>query len=246
MADEPDLNIGEAMSKKVGPLPTGVWLLAVGGGIAVAVFVRRRAASSAEDPGTGISTDTQPGAGNLGQDDTGGDTPAPSGRPTTNEDWFQQAYDAILGTHAGYSPSLVTTALTKYLEGQTLTTAEQAIVSMALRLVGPPPVPPPLPEPGNPPPPSSTPPPPGPSYPGPTKPPPKPPAPKPKPSAPYQYRVKHNDTLSAIAARYHMSWEEVWAYNLKPGVRPAATQRVLKARGPHKLYAGQLILIPRK
>lgn len=157
VADPDGEGLDDTLAKKVGPLPLGVWLLAIGGGIAVAVFVRRQAASSAEDPGTGISTDTAPGAGNLGAD--GLDTPTPT-RPTTNDEWYQKALDTILGTHLGYSPTSVATALTKYLEGATLTTAEQAIVSMAIRLVGGPPIPPPLPDPGNPPPPTPNPPPP--------------------------------------------------------------------------------------
>jgi LysM repeat protein len=75
-----------------------------------------------------------------------------------------------------------------------------------------------------------------------TKPP--PPAPKPIPKAPKEYKVVHGDTLSAIAARNHTTWQKLFTYNTTPGVRPAATIAELKRRGPNLLYAGETILIP--
>lgn len=72
------------------------------------------------------------------------------------------------------------------------------------------------------------------------KPPAKPPAKKP----PIQYKVVHNDTLSAIAKKYHTTVAALWAFNTTPGNRPAATIATLKSRGQNLLYAGETILIP--
>lgn len=70
---------------------------------------------------------------------------------------------------------------------------------------------------------------------------------KPKPAAPKKpisYKVKSGDTLSSIAKKYGTTWQKLWAYNTKAGVRPADTIKTLKARGPNLLYSGETILIP--
>jgi LysM repeat protein len=72
---------------------------------------------------------------------------------------------------------------------------------------------------------------------------------KPKPvtkgqAKPLKYKVKHGDTLSSIAKKYGTSWQKLWAYNTKAGVRPADTIKTLKERGPSRLYSGETILIP--
>jgi LysM repeat protein len=76
--------------------------------------------------------------------------------------------------------------------------------------------------------------------------PPKPPAKKPpaKKKEPLEYKVKHNDTLSAIAKKHHTTTAALWTFNITPGNRPANTIKTLKARGPNLLYAGETILIP--
>jgi len=78
--------------------------------------------------------------------------------------------------------------------------------------------------------------------------PPKPPAKKPpaKKKEPLKYTVKHGDTLSAIAKKYHTTWQSLWQYNTADGNRPANTIKTLKSRGPNLLYAGETILIPQK
>ncbi|NUP38964.1 MAG: LysM peptidoglycan-binding domain-containing protein [Streptomyces sp.] len=82
---------------------------------------------------------------------------------------------------------------------------------------------------------------------------PKPPPKKkpPTPKEPTQYKVKHGDTLSSIAARHKnpktgkpYTWQQLWEYNTTPGNRPASTIATLKKRGPNLLYANETILIP--
>ncbi len=67
---------------------------------------------------------------------------------------------------------------------------------------------------------------------------------KPTGKKPIAYKVKHGDTLSAIAARYHTTWQKLWTYNTTAGNRPADTIATLKKRGPNLLFANETILIP--
>lgn len=59
-------------------------------------------------------------------------------------------------------------------------------------------------------------------------------------------RVQSGNTLSGIAAKFGETWQQVWAYNLAPGVRPAATQATLRSRGPNTLFRNEEIDIPSK
>lgn len=69
---------------------------------------------------------------------------------------------------------------------------------------------------------------------------------KPSKKAPVEYKVKHGDTLSAIAKKHGTTWQALWTYNTTAGNRPADTIKTLKQRGPNLLYAGETILIPQK
>lgn len=82
----------------------------------------------------------------------------------------------------------------------------------------------------------------------PTTTPPKPPPKKPTPAKkkPVTYKVKHGDTLSAIAKKYGTTWQQLWTYNTTSGNRSADAIKTLKQRGPNLLYAGETILIPQK
>jgi len=149
VADEPDIDIKETLGKKVGPLPVGVWIMAVGGGLIFAWYMRSRGGSAEESAEPGRSTVTAPGIGGAaggGGGSGGGDTT----RPATNEEWYQQAHQRLMATGL-YDALIVDTALKAYLSGsRQLTTQEQTIVSHAIRLIGPPPVPTPVPPPGGP------------------------------------------------------------------------------------------------
>lgn len=77
----------------------------------------------------------------------------------------------------------------------------------------------------------------------PTPPPPKP-APPQDPGTNW-YSVKSGDSFSSIAKRYGHGWQELWAYQLQPGIRPPETQAILKQRGPdHALFSGSSVAIP--
>lgn len=264
MADAPD--IPEALAKPVGPLPLGVWLLAVGGGLAVAVFVRRGAQNDAaeaeaelaeDDPsmpsfraGTGNGVDsTWPGAGNLYTQPSNPTSTAPGAtdgtepKPTTNEAWHALAIRRLLAK--GYSPLLVDSALRDYLAGEQLSRAEQAVIAEALVIVGAPPVAPPPPLPG------------GPAVPEiPTTPerpdrtPPQRPSPRPNPprrrapERPVSYTVAKGDTLASIARRHKVTTTALYAKN-RAGIEAAAKRYGRASSSSGKwIYPGTRLVIP--
>lgn len=53
--------------------------------------------------------------------------------------------------------------------------------------------------------------------------------------------ARPGDSISKIAARYHKSWQSVWEFNLK--YRDPKTVKVMKDRGPNKIYAGTRIWV---
>ncbi|MFD8943354.1 hypothetical protein ACFV00_15315 [Streptomyces californicus] len=248
--------LGATLGKKVGPLPLGVWLAAVVGGIGIAYVVRRRGDDEEPEPyvpdGTVIG---QPnGVGQNGKDDQDDDDDAETD-PQTNEQWGRVAIRRMIGR--GFEPGLVDRAIRKYLAGESLTVSERAVIAECLIVIGPPPVPPPpeipggsTPDPVDP----ITPPKPKPDPPGPgPKPKPKPPAPKPKPPTnryPKKWKTVVNgagSSYSKIAARYKLgiSGQQLYAYQLtKEAGRPASTVAKLKKRGPNLIYAAGTTVLP--
>ncbi|MFJ7153265.1 hypothetical protein ACIQVT_34550 [Streptomyces sp. NPDC100445] len=257
-----------AMGRKLGPLPMGVWILAVGGGLVLTYYMRR---ATPTDAGTDTSSDTAApdtggtgqgswpygfpnGVGQTGSTGTGDSTGTDSTLPTTNEQWQRRAVQILVGR--GYEPTAVDRAIAAYLGGESLTTTQRAIINEAIILIGPPPVSPPSPTTPDKPPPTTTPP----TPPKPTHPPtppwhfPKPPAPgKPKPQPTSDHitlRItKRGQTLSDLTAAYnsryhkHITWQEAWDFNLK--YRDAATVATLKKRGPNKTYVGSSFWFPK-
>ena len=153
------MNMPDVLTRKVGPLPVGVWVVALAGGIGVAVVIRRRAADSTAidpaaapgdtadmtaDPATGGAaggipwasgvTDTNPGAGNLGPG------PIADGPITTNAQWRHRV--ATVLTREGYHGALVENALARWFNGKTLTAPQRNVIDEAIARVGPPPHPP--------------------------------------------------------------------------------------------------------
>lgn len=69
----------------------------------------------------------------------------------------------------------------------------------------------------------------------------------PPPSGPQSnwYTAKSGDTFSKIASWYGHSWQELWDYQLQPGVRDPSTQATMRKRGPdHDLFNGSTVAIP--
>lgn len=143
-------NLGELAGRQLGPLPLGAWALAVGGGVAVAIVVRRNAlsapASPAElydptaDAGTGTGTAVNNAAGNSGGVTNIGTSYA------TNDEWEAAAVRWLIG--ARYDPTAAQAAVSRWLTGVPTTLAERAMVSAALVAIGGPPTSPPPPDSG--------------------------------------------------------------------------------------------------
>lgn len=140
-------DIKETLSKKVGPLPLGVWLLAVGGGLGLSYYVQRGSDEEevvedeefAFDQYSGDAFTAQPYSGEVGLPDFG--TQAPISQPpqtiNSNAQWIALGVDYLIGI--GASPLKANDALVKFTEGQVVDTQEQALVSQVIRHLGAPP-----------------------------------------------------------------------------------------------------------
>lgn len=139
--------------EKVGPVPA--WVLVVGGGVGLGVLalrVRSSARSAPTPAPLDVSTSEDapylPGLGPM----SGGSVPLYNNAITgngsltnikTNNDWNNYALSVLIGM--GYDPTIAAGALSKFLDGTTLTAQENAMVQVALSKIGPAPTPPPPP-----------------------------------------------------------------------------------------------------
>jgi hypothetical protein len=256
-------HVKTGLSKKLGPLPMGVWILAVGGGLVLAWFMRSRSSGDTTTDET-VAPDTwdygpSNGVGQTGYD-TGTDTGSTASTPiTTNEEWQHRAVQVLVGRL--YDPVTVDRAIGDYLAGNALTTTERAIVNEAILAIGPPPISPPPPPTADQPPTTVTPPttlpqPVGtPTPPITTRPPAKPaprPAQKPTPAKAYPQRWKTvingpRASYSTIAARYHLgiSGQELYQYQLSRNAgRPSSTVATLRKRGANLIYPTGTTVLP--
>lgn len=151
-------NIGAALARKVGPFSVGIWLLIGAAGLGLGFVLRRSmsglsgnlppidaAEADGSTPSTGAGYTTTPYFGTQGAlIPMNGGQPAGYGGDEpdmrTNNDWVRFAirYFADRGL---YSAGDVDTALRRYVQGESLTKAQAAIVSATLRDVGTPPEP---------------------------------------------------------------------------------------------------------
>jgi cell division protein FtsN len=230
-------------SKKVGPLPMGVWIAVIAGALGLAYYLNRNGglmsgSNTKQLPQPMIST---AGVAGVGRNAAGWSySPPPpthnpkDNTPTTNNEWGQDAVQYLISHN--YPPNLADSAVRNYLGGQQLTANEQALIAEVLKALGEPPQlvathpkPPPNEQPVTPKPKPQP------------KPQPKPrPKPQPKPKPQYRYiTVGHfhgpNSTLWDIAGRYlgnHNKWHEI--YNLNRD----------KISNPNLIYPGQRLRIP--
>jgi hypothetical protein len=259
-----------ALGKKLGPLPVGIWVLAVGGGLIFAYYMRSN--SSADDTTTEDTTGADTGGtgegswpygvpNGVGQWNNGGgqddDDTTDNTLPTTNEQWQKRAVSVLVGL--GYEAIAVDRAVSAYLGGESLTTIQRAIINEAILRIGPPPVSPPSPSTPDKPPPVVTPPvvkppvvtPPTPTWPihppHPTKP---PPAKPPTNAYPKRWKSVVNGPKSnytSIAKKYklNISGQALYDYQFsKEAARSASAKATLKKRGPNLIYAAGTTVLP--
>lgn len=230
-------SVTNTLTRKVGPFPGYVWAgLVIVGYLLYRKFYGARKASASVDPAAQLSGAADPVTGGVsygsaGSGSTGTNTTG--GAFTTNAQWEANALRGLVGE--GLNPSDVSNALNSYVNGKSVTGAQQLIINRAILEFGPPPegvlpvtVTPIV-----------------------TNPPPKPappvakrgapkPAPKPvhkvappKHAAPRYYTVKSGDTLYAIAERYYGNGSQY--------IRIAAANHL---SNPNLIHPGQRLVIP--
>lgn len=170
MAENPPRSGGKGLSKKIGGVDLKWWLIGGVGTIAIVYLAYKHSASTAAASTAATDTTTDPSidptTGIPYADETGdtyggayGTTPSEYGyvdpstgqyitngsgstavvtAPSTNAAWAQQAVAYF--ESLGYDATTVSSALGKYLTGQTLTSSENSLVSSVLGLQGAPPV----------------------------------------------------------------------------------------------------------
>lgn len=125
------------MSKKVGPFPLYVWLIAGVGGIGLYWYLNRSTSDSGESVEEVESNALTPGVGvgaNAGTDNS--DTV----NTDTNEAWTERAIRFLVDR--GTTPLVAQAMLSKYLDGSALSISEQVLLNLVLLQVGRPPYPP--------------------------------------------------------------------------------------------------------
>lgn len=146
--------VPEILTRELGPLPVWGWGVAIVGGVGIGIVLnRRRSSPTPVAPDTeatfmapSLSAFPSPGAYGTGGAigiSTGVVPTEPSG-PTisNNREWRAAALRSLVSQ--GMDSLAVDQALGRYLEGRSLTTAQQAIVAEALRRHGLPPDPAPV------------------------------------------------------------------------------------------------------
>jgi LysM repeat protein len=144
-----------SLSEEIGGVP--VWVVGAGIGLAVGVgiWLYRRNQNNGIAVNTFVPDESGSEAGDS--DPTNSDIGLPNGpvgdwlsenpgstafpvggsalpTPITNGQWARQVIDGLIGK--GDDPTLVNNAITKYVGGQALSTAEKSIVNLALQLYG--------------------------------------------------------------------------------------------------------------
>ena len=128
------------LTRKVAGFPVTTWLIMIGGAAVLGVYLRSRRSSSSAgtDAPAPVDPSTVPSTGTVPQGNNANPYPNPAdSRPKTNLEWQNLAITLLIGQ--GQDPGIVQSALAKFLGGQPLTAQEQALVSLAIRLAGPPP-----------------------------------------------------------------------------------------------------------
>jgi hypothetical protein len=131
MPDMPD------MGKKVGPLPMGAWIAVVAGGLALGYYINKKNSANQQPTAeqlteSGVGT----GGGTFLPISPPSDNPVES-EPDTNQSWTQKAINWLIAQNMD---SIVgASAVNKYINGQSLTAQESAMVAMVLAHFGAPP-----------------------------------------------------------------------------------------------------------
>lgn len=132
---------GSIASKKIGPLPAGVWLIVLGGTIVIVYAVNSRGGGKstgatlavADDGTTGADTQSGIGAGGWSYSAPAPVTPAKTF--DTNEEWGRAAIQFLIGQ--GYDAALADIAIRRYLGGLDISAQQRPLITAAIAGLGP-------------------------------------------------------------------------------------------------------------
>ena len=140
------------LGKQMGPLPMGMWLVVIGGGLFLGYTINKNMSKKSEQEAVEVPVQlTETGVG------TGGgqfiydppQTGRPESAPDTNAAWSQRALNWLIAQR--HDPAVADQAVRKYLSALPLTVTERAMITLAIAANGPPPEPlPPVDEPAAP------------------------------------------------------------------------------------------------
>lgn len=125
---------GVDLGKKLGPMPVGVWLIVVAGGLGLAFFINRNqsnAPTPMELPDSDVGTGLVP-AGAVIQT-----APAEDVEAEDNPAWARRVTNWLIGQ--GHNAGVADNAVRKYIAGESLSLQEQALINLALVTQGAPP-----------------------------------------------------------------------------------------------------------
>lgn len=151
-------DIGQALSKKVGPFPVGVWLALLAAGAGIGLYMSRTNSSGSQtevsstdlDDLTGVTAEESlsgegpgwtyvPPPVDSGEDADLDETP----KYATVKEWEAAAIAAVLANASSTGDAVdslrVQSVIHRYVSKQPITTAERAIVNQAIQLIGQPP-----------------------------------------------------------------------------------------------------------
>lgn len=146
------LDVGEALTRKIGPLPAWAYGAIVLGGVWAVYLWRKQSTDEGSDDdgfadelGIGASVDLSGHLEDTGLDGvtgvgsgTGGEATTPTSKPKTNAQWLEQAVNYLTNSF-GYDRNEVVDAVYAYLQGKSLSVSQWAIVNLARAHIGDPP-----------------------------------------------------------------------------------------------------------
>lgn len=134
-----DTNVAEVAGKKVGPLPMGVWIAAIGGGLIIAYYGTKSKSSNPTLTVAGTAgQESGVGTGAVGGWAYQPPTALPSAATyTTNQEWARAAINYLIGQN--YDAGLADAAIRNYIGGLQVSIQQQPLVDAALKALGPPP-----------------------------------------------------------------------------------------------------------
>lgn len=123
--------IGGGLKKNVGPLPMGVWIAIIAGGLLIAYYFNKK---NGQSSGGNVDTGGNPavGTGLVSAGIPGGvTTPNPSTQPTDNQGWLSLALTQAI--RDGYNPVTASAALNAFINGQVLQPDQATLVQRVVQ-----------------------------------------------------------------------------------------------------------------